>query len=294
MAPRSAAAAASPLPRALRLCALLLAGSAPLAKASSASAASASAASATKAGAAGMAQGSARRFWPFDSSSAGLMAVESTETVEAPIDGAMYDEALPEPAAAPQRPRLQVRRPKKKAAGGPALPPGQGGLVVPDAPMTEPIGLSASDELLADPMAARRTKVVQEYDEDLPEGASNQQAPRPVHHQRPRRQAALASTQHGVQAHSKGPGQWDKCLKFAAWVKSQSLQGPEVAAVWLNTCQPAVASGSATQQYTVMCESLGGAIEEFSHNAEWTPKQACTSILRAFRESGVGATPLSP
>lgn len=291
MAPRTAAAAASPLPRALRLCALLLAGSAPLAKASSAS--SASAASASKASAAGTAQGATRRFWPFDSSSAGLMAVESTDTVEAPIDGVSYDEALPEPAAAPQRPRLQVRRPKKKARSSPAVP-GQGGLVVPDEVMTEPLGLSTSDELLAHPKAAKAAKVVEEYDEDLPEGASKPQAlPRQVHH-RPTRRAALASTQHGVKAHSKGPGQWDTCLKFAAWTKSQNLQGPEVAAVWLNTCQPAVASGSATKQYNVMCESLGAAIEEFSHNPEWTPKQACTSILRAFRESGVGATPLSP
>lgn len=82
------------------------------------------------------------------------------------------------------------------------------------------------------------------------------------------------------------------CMEFAQWAKSQRLQGEELVSTWKGTCLPGVQAGGASHRYTVMCEALGGAVEEFAGLPGWTPQQACNAVVRVFRQSGVGMSPV--
>jgi len=83
-----------------------------------------------------------------------------------------------------------------------------------------------------------------------------------------------------------------QCLAFATWVKGQGAKGVDLVRMWKGTCSPAVAAGAATPQYATMCNALGGAVEQFAVNDAWTPAAACEAVVRTFRESGIGASPL--
>lgn len=92
---------------------------------------------------------------------------------------------------------------------------------------------------------------------------------------------------------SVGRKMLDKCVKFAKWVKEQELEPTGVVNVWMSTCKPAVVAGVATKQYSVMCDAIAAAVEDFADDPNWTPNGACNSVLQAFHESGVGRSPVS-
>lgn len=79
-----------------------------------------------------------------------------------------------------------------------------------------------------------------------------------------------------------------QCLQFAEWVKKQGAKGRQLVALWKSTCEPAVMSGTASEKYSLMCDTLGGEVQQFADNDEWTPSLACRVVLRTLRDSGVG------
>jgi len=80
------------------------------------------------------------------------------------------------------------------------------------------------------------------------------------------------------------PKGWDQCLKFARYVKSQDVTGVELVRVWKSTCEPAVQSGSATERYRLMCNSLGGAVEPYAAQLDYNVEQLCDSVLAVFHD----------
>jgi len=80
------------------------------------------------------------------------------------------------------------------------------------------------------------------------------------------------------------PKGWDQCLKFARYVKSQDVTGVELIRVWKSTCEPAVQSGSATERYRLMCNSLGGAVEPFAAQLDYNVENLCDSVLAVFHD----------
>mmetsp|Transcript_88283 Transcript_88283/g.189545 ORF Transcript_88283/g.189545 Transcript_88283/m.189545 type:complete len:211 (-) Transcript_88283:85-717(-) len=90
-----------------------------------------------------------------------------------------------------------------------------------------------------------------------------------------------ASAEHGDIIRPKG---WDQCLNFARYVKGQGVQGGELVRVWKATCEPAVRSGRATERYRLMCNSLGGAVEPFAAQVDYSVEQVCDSVLTIFHD----------
>lgn len=88
--------------------------------------------------------------------------------------------------------------------------------------------------------------------------------------------------------------QMAQCLKFAAWAKAQQLKGEELVQTWKGTCLPAVQVGMANRKYAIMCEALGQAVQDFSSKPDWAPEAACKVVVKVFRESGIGMSPVSP
>jgi hypothetical protein len=80
------------------------------------------------------------------------------------------------------------------------------------------------------------------------------------------------------------PKGWDQCLKFARYIKSQDVTGVELVRVWKSTCEPAVQSGSATERYRLMCNSLGGAVEPFAAQLDYNVENLCDSVLAVFHD----------
>lgn len=80
------------------------------------------------------------------------------------------------------------------------------------------------------------------------------------------------------------PKGWDQCLQFARFVRSKSASGVELVRVWKSTCEPAVRSGRASERYRLMCNSLGGAVEPFSHQADYSVEELCDAVLSVFHD----------
>merc|ERR1719298_321738 len=78
------------------------------------------------------------------------------------------------------------------------------------------------------------------------------------------------------------PKGWDQCLNFARYVRSKQVAGIELVRVWKSSCEPAVRSGRATERYRLMCNSLGGAVEPFSHQADYNVEELCDAVLSVF------------
>lgn len=79
-----------------------------------------------------------------------------------------------------------------------------------------------------------------------------------------------------------------QCLAYAGYLSGQDIQGPELIRVWKGTCDPAVRSGDADQAYTVMCNVLGSAIEDFAVHPTWSGDKVCDAVLRVFNEAQIG------
>lgn len=98
--------------------------------------------------------------------------------------------------------------------------------------------------------------------------------------------AAMMQTQSAVVQPTgvTRPKGWDQCLKFARYIKSQDVTGVELVRVWKSTCEPAVQSGSATERYRLMCNSLGGAVEPFAAQLDYNVENLCDSVLAVFHD----------
>jgi hypothetical protein len=82
-----------------------------------------------------------------------------------------------------------------------------------------------------------------------------------------------------------------QCMGYAGWLKSQNASGTELVGLWKASCNQG-GGVVAPQQYRLMCDSLVGAVSEFADDPNWSPHTACEDVLRVFRESGVGGSPL--
>lgn len=80
------------------------------------------------------------------------------------------------------------------------------------------------------------------------------------------------------------PKGWDQCLKFARYVKSQSVTGTDLVKVWKSTCEPAVNSGRATQRYKLMCNSLSGVVAPYAAQMDYDVEMLCDSVLAVFND----------
>jgi hypothetical protein len=80
------------------------------------------------------------------------------------------------------------------------------------------------------------------------------------------------------------PKGWDQCLQFARFVRTKGASGVELVRVWKSTCEPAVRSGRASERYRLMCNSLGGAVEPFSHQADYNVEELCDAVLSVFHD----------
>jgi hypothetical protein len=102
----------------------------------------------------------------------------------------------------------------------------------------------------------------------------------------PRQSAAMVQTQSAVVQPTgvTRPKGWDQCLKFARYIKSQDVTGVELVRVWKSTCEPAVQSGSATERYRLMCNSLGGAVEPYAAQLDYNVENLCDSVLAVFHD----------
>jgi len=103
---------------------------------------------------------------------------------------------------------------------------------------------------------------------------------------KPRKTAAMVQTQSAVVQPTgvTRPKGWDQCLKFARYIKSQDVTGVELVRVWKSTCEPAVQSGSATERYRLMCNSLGGAVEPYAAQLDYNVENLCDSVLAVFHD----------
>lgn len=80
----------------------------------------------------------------------------------------------------------------------------------------------------------------------------------------------------------------EQCLTFAGWAKKQGIYGRDLVALFKSTCEPAVRTGTAPAKYAMMCDMLGGDVQEFADNPEWTPSWACRKLLKIWSYSGIG------
>jgi len=83
-----------------------------------------------------------------------------------------------------------------------------------------------------------------------------------------------------------------QCMAFASWVKGQGSVGVDFVRLWKGTCVPAVMAGTATPQYSNMCNALGTAVGKFA-SKPWAPPEVCQAVLQVFAEAGIGSTPLA-
>lgn len=83
-----------------------------------------------------------------------------------------------------------------------------------------------------------------------------------------------------------------QCVAYASFLKGQNVVGPDLVKAWSGTCMPAVHEGKANPKYSTMCSALVGAVEPFALDSAWSPEKVCEAVVRVFKESGLGATPL--
>lgn len=74
-----------------------------------------------------------------------------------------------------------------------------------------------------------------------------------------------------------------QCQAFANYLLHQGVHGQEMVRLWMGTCQPGMATAS--ENYRVMCQALGGAVQPFVNRPVWSPAEVCKSVLQTFREA---------
>jgi len=79
-----------------------------------------------------------------------------------------------------------------------------------------------------------------------------------------------------------------QCMSFASFLGTQDIQGTELLRVVKSTCQPAVMEGTATPDYQMMCDALGGAVEKFVVSPTWSPDELCDAMIQVFNEAKIG------
>eukprot|EP00746_Dinoflagellata_sp_MGD_P001140 gnl/MRDRNA2_/MRDRNA2_102115_c0_seq1.p1 gnl/MRDRNA2_/MRDRNA2_102115_c0~~gnl/MRDRNA2_/MRDRNA2_102115_c0_seq1.p1 ORF type:complete len:351 (+),score=93.94 gnl/MRDRNA2_/MRDRNA2_102115_c0_seq1:123-1175(+) len=85
----------------------------------------------------------------------------------------------------------------------------------------------------------------------------------------------------------------DQCMAYVNWLKAAQgpvapPMGPKILQMMKATCDGAIRAGEANQQYTLMCNSIGSAVEPFlvSPATDWGG--ICDAVIRVFTESGLG------
>lgn len=81
------------------------------------------------------------------------------------------------------------------------------------------------------------------------------------------------------------------CLSFTAWLKSQQVAGDSLEHVFKSSC---LKGGSSTARITSMCRDLGCAIANLGLRGPiWEANLVCETVVRTFKASGIGASPLT-
>lgn len=237
-------------------------------------------------------------WWPFDSQPTDLDLEGDLHAASGAVSGLEGDQDLDEALRAPRRPgvgKTTLRTPQRHHGPQLSALAAAREVITPDAlPLSGRLDHSRTGS-----SAAAAAKEQGDGENDVLDEVPGPEPFLVLAASRPRPRTALqslsvASSRYAAERHASGAeGQEEKCLEFATWAKAQHLQGPELIGVWMSTCHPAVKAGAATTKYEQMCNAIGGAVSEFADVPDWTPEQACTALLRTFRESGVGSTPLS-
>lgn len=81
------------------------------------------------------------------------------------------------------------------------------------------------------------------------------------------------------------PKGYDQCMHFARYIKAQQVTGVEFVRMWTSSCEPAVISGRATEQYRTMCSSLEGAVQPYASQGDYDETKLCDSVLTVFHDS---------
>eukprot|EP00418_Pyrodinium_bahamense_P018728 CAMPEP_0179111578 /NCGR_PEP_ID=MMETSP0796-20121207/52119_1 /TAXON_ID=73915 /ORGANISM="Pyrodinium bahamense, Strain pbaha01" /LENGTH=210 /DNA_ID=CAMNT_0020809727 /DNA_START=86 /DNA_END=718 /DNA_ORIENTATION=- len=150
----------------------------------------------------------------------------------------------------------------------------------------EMAGSSVADDGDEEQEAVTREDVLQSFGSGSVSGATSVQPPA----QQPVQALAIVGAvqrqpaQPAAVAGIVRPKGWDQCLHFARYVKAQQVTGAELVRVWKGTCEPAVRSGRATERYRLMCNSLGGAVEPFAAQIDYSVEQLCDSVLALFHD----------
>jgi hypothetical protein len=95
-------------------------------------------------------------------------------------------------------------------------------------------------------------------------------------------------TRRNAQARMK-----DQCMAYVNWLKAAQgpvapPMGPKILQMMKATCDGAIRAGEASNQYTLMCNSLGSAVEPFLTSPATDWGGICDAVIQTFTESGVG------
>eukprot|EP00931_Biecheleriopsis_adriatica_P120490 TRINITY_DN95619_c0_g1_i1.p1 TRINITY_DN95619_c0_g1~~TRINITY_DN95619_c0_g1_i1.p1 ORF type:complete len:296 (-),score=78.68 TRINITY_DN95619_c0_g1_i1:43-930(-) len=113
----------------------------------------------------------------------------------------------------------------------------------------------------------------------------------PKRHHVPR-PASLALASQGSKSSRNGkPDMQEQCMSFAKWAKSNGIQGKELTKLIMSTCaSPAHSQADAT--FKKMCTDLEGEISKLQKSPNWLPVEVCDTVVKLFKQSGIGANPL--
>eukprot|EP00928_Gymnodinium_smaydae_P092912 TRINITY_DN7689_c0_g1_i2.p1 TRINITY_DN7689_c0_g1~~TRINITY_DN7689_c0_g1_i2.p1 ORF type:complete len:265 (-),score=24.86 TRINITY_DN7689_c0_g1_i2:70-864(-) len=94
-----------------------------------------------------------------------------------------------------------------------------------------------------------------------------------------------------------------QCMKFASLLKTHNVRGAELARLWRGTCSPTTTFpspvsnvGVGSAQYARLCNAISAAVAPFVGSTaaplDWNPTDVCAAVLRSFKDSGVGSSPV--
>jgi len=80
------------------------------------------------------------------------------------------------------------------------------------------------------------------------------------------------------------PKGWDQCLRFVREIKRKGVRGNELVKTFKGTCMPSIYAGQATERFTLMCHSIGGALDPFVAQIDYRPEDVCNAVLVIFHD----------
>lgn len=232
-----------------------------------------------------------------------------SQAVQAPMDEAWEDEALP--MSAPEVERHPMQAPNSHAASSQHSEPGQGYEWSWDRKQKAPVAAFTQISKPSQPTVSMFDELPQASAESSRSGEGltmedrarlktgdveevrGTTIPEVNHLKRKTHTLSLAAKEVHQEENpfSSKPDAQEQCLKFATWAKGLNIYGNEVVKVFKRTCAPAVEAGVATESYAQMCAELEPKVAELTKHKDWSPGVACQLLLDHFQASGIGASP---